>query len=88
MRLGVIDFSEKHANIGTLFWATVSEKDKLTKEKKFWVRKKDATSKALAETHRNRQDGVANPVERLMNGILKAKKGKLRPSVVRIIEPV
>ena len=23
MRLGVIDFSEKHANIGTLFWATV-----------------------------------------------------------------
>ena len=27
MRLGVIDFSEKHANIGTLFWATVSGKD-------------------------------------------------------------
>ena len=23
MQLGVIDFSEKHANIGTLFWATV-----------------------------------------------------------------
>ena len=23
MWLGVIDFSEKHANIGTLFWATV-----------------------------------------------------------------
>ena len=26
MWLGVIDFSEKHANIGTLFWATVSMK--------------------------------------------------------------
>ena len=24
MQLGVIDFSEKHANIGTLFWATVT----------------------------------------------------------------
>ena len=24
MRLGVIDFSEKYANIGTLFWATVN----------------------------------------------------------------
>ena len=23
MRLGVIDFSEKHANIGTVVWATV-----------------------------------------------------------------
>ena len=25
MQLGFIDFSEKHANIGTLFWATVTE---------------------------------------------------------------
>ena len=23
MRLGVIDFSEKHANIGTVVWATI-----------------------------------------------------------------
>ena len=29
MRLGVIDFSEKHANIGTLFWATVCVKQKI-----------------------------------------------------------
>ena len=27
MWLGVIDFSEKHANIGTLFWATVCPRD-------------------------------------------------------------
>ena len=25
MQLGVIDFSERHANIGTLFWATVCD---------------------------------------------------------------
>ena len=36
MQLGVIDFSEKHANIGTLFWATVyvTQKKPLSKRHK------------------------------------------------------
>ena len=44
-------------------------------------------SKAPAETHSNRQDGVANAVKHLVDGILKAKKGEPRLSVVRVIEP-
>ena len=59
----------------------LSKMDKLTKEKKCRVLKKGAMSKAPAETHSNRQDGVANPVENLMDGALKAKKGEPRPSV-------
>ena len=32
MQLGAIDFSEKHANIGTVVWATVSDVNEWLKD--------------------------------------------------------